>query len=113
MTVNQIVEKAINYFNGKAIEIKSLKRFLSDNNLKVPEELTLQIFDFYNRKLIDAHVKRGEENFPEDHRNFINQKKEMNMFIESISQNLSTLELVALKQKIDTLVDAAILWSKK
>ncbi|MDR2468687.1 MAG: hypothetical protein LBD22_06985 [Spirochaetaceae bacterium] len=113
MTVNEIVNQALLSFNNKAIDSKMLKKFLSDSGLHVSEELINQIFDYYNRKLIDSHLKRGEKDYPEDFNNYAQVQKDLNVFIESISSKLTMTELVNLKQKIDTLVDTAIVWSKK
>lgn len=113
MTINQLVDKAINYFQSKDVDITKMQRFLRDNNLKLPPEVTVTVHNHYKKRLLSEHKRMGEVVYQEDYSSFIALKKDINMFIESISKNLSMLELVTLKQKIDALVDAAVLWAKR
>jgi hypothetical protein len=113
MTVNEVVDKALRYFNGKSIDLAKLQTFFNSNNLTVNEALGCQILDYYNRKLIELHRKKGAEVFEEDFNSYMSRRKDLDVFLSAISGNLSTTEYHTLKKKINELVDAAILWSKK
>ena len=113
MTVNEVVDKALRYFNGKSIELNKLQSFFRDNNLTVNEALAGQIFDFYNRKLIELHRKQGADAFEEDYNSYMSRRKDLDVFLSAVAGSLSTTEFHTLKKKINELVDAAILWSKK
>jgi hypothetical protein len=113
MTVNEVVDKSLRYFNGKSIDLNKLQTFFKSNNLTVNETLACQILDFYNRKLIELHRKKGAEVFEEDYTSYMNRRKDLDVFLSALAGNLSTTEFHTLKKKINELVDAAILWSKK
>jgi hypothetical protein len=112
MTVNEIVERAYKCFGGRTVSLKALQNFLEENDITVNDEFASQIFAYYNRKVIESHHGHGKVSFVEDYTNYIELKKEMNVFINAIP-NISMNDIIELKQKIDALIDAAILWSKK
>jgi hypothetical protein len=113
MTVNEIVEKIHSFHNGKAIDRKAIKLFLTNNNIVVNEEALLKVSDAYNRRLLEEHDSRGRQDFADDHNSYINSRKELDLFIASISKNLSMTEIAGLKQKINDLIEKATLWSKR
>lgn len=113
MTINDIVQKAMEHFNDKAITYQKLEKFLFETGVKVKPDFGLQIFDYYNRKILDLHRAKGEEQYPEKYNIFADARKDLNSFIDIISKKLSLEETVSLKQKVDKLVDGAVLWEKR
>jgi predicted CopG family antitoxin len=113
MTVSEIVDKVSAFYHEKPVKIRDVRRFLNDNKIRVSEESVLKIMDVYNRQLIDRHMKDGEENFTDAHNIYVEARKELDLTITSISKKLSTEEIIDLRKKINDLINAAIIWSKK
>jgi predicted CopG family antitoxin len=113
MTVSEIVEKLFVFNHEKSINIRIIRKFLTDNKINVSNESVLKIMDVYNRRLIDLHIKNGEESFPDDHSTYIEARKELDLTLASLSKKLATEEIIDIKKKINDLINAAILWSKK
>ncbi|GMO15041.1 MAG: hypothetical protein Pg6A_00980 [Termitinemataceae bacterium] len=113
MTINDLVQKAIEHFNEKSITYQKLEKYLAECNINVKPDFGAQIFDHYNRKLINLHKSHGEESSPEKFNQYAQAQKELNSFIDQISKNIPLEEIITLKQKVDNLVDSAILWNKR
>jgi predicted CopG family antitoxin len=113
MTVSEIVEKLFVFNHDKPINIRIIRKFLTDNKINVSDESIMKIMDVYNRRLIDLHMKEGEDKFPDDHRTYIDARKELDLTIASVSKKLTTEEIIEFKKKINDLINAVIIWSKK
>jgi hypothetical protein len=113
MTVSEIVGRIWTFHQGKSINQRNIRQFLIENKIRVNEEIILRILDGYNRQLIDAHMKKGKEEFPANYDSYAFARKELDDYIAVISKNLSTDDIVNLKQKINNLYETAILWSHK
>jgi hypothetical protein len=113
MTISEIVSKIWFFHQGKSINHRTIRKYLNENKIRVNEEIVLRIFDVYNRRLIDEHMKKGEEECAVEFDSYTIARKELDDCIAAISKNLSTSDIVNLKQKINNLYEAAIVWSHK
>lgn len=112
MTVNDIVTKALAHFNENAVEYPKLQKYLASININVSEDLGSQIFDYYQRKVLERKRKKIDQN-PKQSNMYAEARKNLNAYIETITHSLSVEELAVLKRKIDELVDASILWNNR
>jgi predicted CopG family antitoxin len=113
MTISDIVEKLFSFYQGKSIDLKVVQRFLRDNKVRVTEEVQMQILDAYNRRLIEWHMKHGNDIFSEDHMSYVEARKKLDFILAGVSAKLSTDDLVELKQQVNNVINCAILWSRK
>jgi hypothetical protein len=113
MTVNEIVGKIWAFHQGKSITQRNIRKFLNENKIRVNEEAVLRIFDVYNRRVLNEHDRKGKEEFVDEYDSYIGARKDLDFFITSIAKNLTTEDITMLKQKINALYEAAILWSHK
>jgi predicted CopG family antitoxin len=113
MTVSDIVEKIVDSYQGKSIDMKVLQRFLSDSKIRVSQETQIQLLDNYNRRVIDMHMKRGKDMFTEAHSSYVEARKKLDLIIAGFSAKLAMEDVVELKQQVNNTINSAILWSKK
>jgi hypothetical protein len=111
MTIRELVNKLYEENSGKSINVRTIRKFLVKNNIHLHEETIERVFDVYTRRIIDDHMRLGQERGGEDYNSYVEAKKDLDIFIGAISRNLEPDEIIELKQKINTLVDTSILWS--
>jgi hypothetical protein len=111
-TVRDVVDALYKENSAATIEARTVRRYLTEHKIHATEEIVTWILEVYTRKVLAEQATRKRENGPE-YDKYMEAKRALDGYINSISTDLMAGEIVELKKRIDTVVDKAILWSHK